>query len=100
MKIISIHDHENTRAIVAQVPKYLTDISQNDEGIAEAIFDALNISPNNCEWMMLKDSGRSICIDLDIFNSSAHKNGYIRLDELTQNFKEDAISSLQNINQI
>lgn len=95
MKIISIHDYENSRAIIAHVPSYLTAKTNDDEVLAQAIFDALGISSGNAEWMMLEDSGRSVCVDLDIFNASAHSNGYVRLDELTQDFKEDALASLE-----
>ena len=97
MKIISIHDHIYDRVIVAQVPTYLTDISENDEGIAEAIFDALGLSSDCVEWMMLNDSTRSVCVDNAVLNSKA-VNGHYSLEDLAQDFKEDAIASLEDIN--
>lgn len=54
---ISIHDYENSRVIIAEVPQYLIDagMSTHDmpsmDAIALAIIEALGLSTNSCEYM-------------------------------------------------
>jgi hypothetical protein len=93
--IISIHDYANNRTIVANVPQYLITANRHDtdhEAIALAIFSALGLNQDETEYMMSDDM--RVCLDLDVINSSEHCKGYIKLEELTQNFEEDALAAL------
>lgn len=92
--IISIHDYNNNRSIIAQVPQYLMDTNRSTDDIVQAIFDALGLQEDETEYMVSEEM--RVCLDLDIINSSEHCKGYIKLEELTQDFKADALESLEN----
>lgn len=101
MKIISIHDYDYNRIIVAQVPEYLIERGagaeqlHDDEMIAEAIFEALGLSIGNCEYMIVEDTGKSIGIDVAVLNSGrGYGENCRRLDEYGGNFREDALAAL------
>ena len=86
--IITILDQENNRVIVAEVPEYLTSQNKSSDDIAQAIFDALGLS--SPEYMIGEFKA---LLDLNVINSN-HVKGYIRLEDITQNFKEDALQAL------
>jgi len=85
---IAILDHQYSRMIVAQVPTYLAEMDRSSDDIAQAIFDALGIS--DAEYMIGEFDAR---VDVDTYNENG--TGMHKLDELTQNFKEDALLSLE-----
>ena len=89
---ISIHDHEQNRAIIAQVPDYLADANASSDDIAEAIMTALGLSSGNCEYMIGEFQAH---MDGETYNED--KTGMYKLDELTQDFKEDALEALENL---
>lgn len=86
---IAIHDQENNRAIIAQVPDYLADANASSDDIAEAIMTALGLSSGSCEYMIGEFDAR---IDSTTYNENG--TGMCKIDELVQNFKEDALAAL------
>lgn len=86
---IAILDQDNGRAIIAQVPEYLADADRSSDDIAHAIFDALGIGYET-EYMIGEFQAH-----MDGATYNENKTGMYKLDELTQNFKEDALASLE-----
>ena len=86
---IAIHDHEQNRAIIAQVPDYLADLDRSSDDIAEAIITALGLSSGSCEYMIGEFQAH-----MDGATYNEDKTGMYKLDELTQNFKDDALAAL------
>lgn len=86
---IAIHDQENNRAIIAQVPDYLADADAPSDDIAEAIMTALGLSSGSCEYMIGEFQAH-----MDGATYNENKTGMYKLDELTQNFKDDALAAL------
>lgn len=82
----------NGRVIVAEVPQYLADANRSSDDIAQAIFDALGISSDNVNYIIGEFEA---LFDLNLINSNRFK-GYIKLEDITQNFKEDALASLKD----
>lgn len=93
MQKITILDHEHDRVIVAEVPSYLAESQREPDDIAQAIYDALGLSSSNTEYMM---GNFNVRIDVAVLNSGkGYGNNTSRLEELVQNFKEDALASLE-----
>ena len=86
---IAILDQEQNRAIIAQVPEYLADANRSSDDIAQAILDGLGISSGNVEYMIGEFQAH-----MDGATYNEDKTGMYKLDELTQNFKEDALQAL------
>lgn len=86
---IAIHDYENDRAIIAEVPQYLADADRSSEDIADAILSALGLSSSNTEYMI---GNFKVWVDHEARNSPTAIH---RLEELTQDFKEDALAALE-----
>lgn len=90
---ITILDQENNRVIVADVPKYLQDEDASSDEIAEAIFSALGISVNDCEYMI---GEYEVGISLDVLNGGKGYGNNVRaLDEYTGSSKEDVLEALK-----
>jgi hypothetical protein len=86
---IAILDHENARTIIANVPAYLSDVNRSSDDIAEAIITALGLSSDSCEWIIGEFEAR---IDFSVYNEP--NTGIRELDELTGDFKADALEAL------
>ena len=97
---ISIHDYENNRTIISEVPLYLIDdnaeaSSEARDDIAQAIITALGLSSNNCEYMI---GDFDIQIDVNSLNSNHGYNHNVNqgIEQLTQDFKEDVLEALND----
>lgn len=88
---IAILDQTNGRAIIAQVPAYLADLDRSGDDIAEAIFEALGLSVNDCEYMIGE-------FDARVCNATINENGAMiyGIEDFTQDFKEDALAVLED----
>ncbi len=56
MKKIAIHDYENARVLILDVPREAQDLAKkysddDTETEADAILSALGLSSGSCEWM-------------------------------------------------
>jgi hypothetical protein len=89
---IALHDYENARVIVAEIPTYLTDKGASDEEIAQAIMEALGISSSNTEYMI---GDFNFQVDVACLNEGGYGNRARRLDEFTQDFKGDVLAALE-----
>ena len=87
---ISIIDHAYNRVIIAQVPTYLTDATDDTELIADAIFDALGITHTSSEYIIGDFKAQ---VDIDTWNENG--TGMHKLEELTQDFEQDALTALK-----
>lgn len=96
MQYISIHDYENNRVIISELPDYLQNKSRTheDDDIAQAVFDALGISSSNVEYML---GDFDVQLDVRVINGNHGYNHNVNqgIEQLTQNFKEDALASLK-----
>lgn len=96
---ISIHDYQNNRSILAEVPQYLIDATphhgdtlQRDENIAQAILTAIGITDSSCEYMI---GDFDILVDVASLNSNrGYPSNVASLEELTNDFKEKALAAL------
>ncbi len=76
MKKISIHDYENSRVLILDLPKYVQNaVSKVDdlEDVATCIMTALGLSSGSCEWF---DATKAEVIQCNV-------------EDLTQDFKAD-----------
>lgn len=78
---ISIHDYANNRVIISNVPHYLSEANISSDDIALTILIALGLKEDECDYM--------IC-DFEVEN-------ILSLEQLTQNFKEDALEALAEL---
>lgn len=91
---IAILDHEQDRAIIAEVPEYLTELDRSSDDIASAILTALGLSVTYTEYMI---GNFTLRIDVNSLNSGrGYGDNTGRLEEFTQNFKEDVLSALKD----
>lgn len=84
-KHISIHDHENNRAIIAAVPQWIVDSlgTEHADELGDVIMDALGLSSGNSEWMLLEE-GATVWTDLP-------------LDSFVQDFDANVREAIKNI---
>lgn len=82
---IAILDQENSRVIVSTVPDYLADANASSSDIASAILIALGL-PVDTEHMV----GEFTYIEKEYGMKTS-------VEELTQDFKEDALEALHNL---
>lgn len=87
---IAILDQENNRAIIAQVPEYLSDANKSSEDIASAVFVGLGLSETNCEYMIGEFQAH-----MDGATYNENKTGMHKLEELAVDFKQSALESLK-----
>lgn len=88
---IAILDTENARVIVAEVPQYLQDADASSDTIAEAILHALGLSSGSVEYMI---GDLKVQVDHAVRNDNGAMH---KLEELAQDFKEDALSALEEL---
>ena len=88
---ISIHDYANNRVIIAEVPTYLTDLDYSSDDIAQAIMTALGLNQSETEYMI---GGFKVNVDHAVRNDNGAMH---KIEELTQDFKEDVLSALAEI---
>lgn len=86
---IAILDQENARVIVSSVPDYLENANASSDDIAQAIMTALGLS--DCEYMI---GNFTLNIDHDARNDNGAMH---RIEELTQDFKDDALEALNDL---
>lgn len=83
---ISINDYANNRVIIAEVPEYITSVTTEGEEIADAIFNALGFNSDECDYMI---GDFNVNADLSLMDQPIDS-----LEDLSQNFKEDALLAL------
>lgn len=93
---ISLHDNENARVIVAQVPQYLIDTKADEHDVAQAIITALGLSEGNTEYMI---GDLDIQIDVNTLNGNHGYNHNVNqgIEQLVQDFKADVLEALSDL---
>lgn len=87
---ISIHDYEHNRSIIAEVPEYLSNTDNSSDDIAQAVITALGLSLNDCEYMV---GEFDVLVD---FSTTGNQGSMHKIEELSQDFKEDALEALND----